>query len=415
MVECLNKANRLIARILICLSLSLAKSAYCQTETLTGVISLPVSMTSNDSEHKLTIDITEWDKDNAKVANATKLVDILPGSTSVNYQVDYPQPHKNNKVSLLIRCYLGCDFLDGLDSGSGLQDDGSFSSKHTLLPPELLLSEQNLQFPELPPSKTLKGAISLPASISRNENDIGVNVAITVSSSNYNAHFYFSHIEKVTIESGKTSVDYEIDYYLPSANNSIELEFYCGSNCAVLNPLRKGFTLRDDGSFTDNPYSENAMRVPASAFPKRLDFQIPESPTKKTLTGTFSLPDSIRVPKGGINISVAIAVLDKDGEPADVRRTTNLLVPHGSTKTSYELDYYLPKGSSQARLSFVCVWCNGFGNSKYLQKDGSYSQDHNSDPIPIEGLPEKVDYQYNGQEQYSLLVRFWWWVLSLGR
>lgn len=412
---CLNKTNRSIARSLICLSLLVAKSAYCQTETLTGTISLPVSMTSNDSKHALSIKITEFDKDNVEVATSSKLVDILPGSTSVNYQIDYPQPHKNNKVNLRILCYRGCDFLDSLYRGYKLQEDGSFSSKHTLVPPKLLLTEQNLQIPELPPSKTLKGTISLPASMSRNENDIGVNVAIKVSSSNYNAHFYFSHIEKVTIESGKTSADYEADYYLPSPNHSIKLEFYCGSNCAVLNPLRKRFTLLDDGSFTDNPYSENAMRVPASAFPKRLDFQIPESPTKKNLSGTFSLPDSIRVPKSGINISVAIEVLDKDGEPADIRRTTNLKVPHGSTKISYELDYYLPKGSSQARLSFICMWCNGFGNFKYLQKDGSYSQDHNSDPIPIEEFPEKVDYQYSGQEQYSLLARFWWWVLSLGR
>ena len=415
MAGCLNKANRLMARILICLSLLVAKSAYCQTKTLTGTISLPVSMTSNDSEHRLTIAISEWGKDNVKIARSTKSVDILPGSTSVNYQIDYPQPHKNNKISLLIHCYPGCDFLDGLDSGYVLQGDGSFSSKHTVLPPELLLSEQNLQFPELPPSKTLKRTISLPASMGPNENDVGVNVAIKVSSSNYNAHFYFSHIEKVTIESGKTSADYEIDYYLPSANHSIHLEFYCGSNCAVLNPLRKRFTLRDDGSFTDNPYSENTKRVPASVFPKRLDFQIPESPTKKTLIGTFSLPDSIRVPKGGIDVTVAIEVLDKDGEPADIRRTANLLLPHGSTKISYELDYYLPKGSTQARLSFVCGWCNGFGNFKYLQRDGSYSQDDSGDPIPIEEFPEKVDYQYDGQEQYSLLARFWWWFLNLAR
>ena len=417
MDRCLNKVNKSIARILICLSFLVAKSAYCQTETLTGTISLPVSMTSNDSRHKLKIDITESDKDNIEVANSTKLVDILPGSISVNYQIDYPQPHKNNKVNLLIRCYRGCDFLDGLYRGYKLQDDGSFSNKYTLVPPELLLSEQNLQFPELPPSKTLKGTIFLPDSMSRNENDIEVSAVLTVGSLNYNGPFYFSRSENITIKSGKTSADYKIDYY-SSENHSIELTFYCYSNCAAINPLIKRFTLQDDGSFTDNvPFKpvKNVKRIPASAFPKRLDFQIPQPPIKKTLTGTFSLPDSIRVPKTGISISVAIEVLDKDGEPADFRRETNLSVPRGSTKISYELDYYLPKGSSQARLSFACGWCNGFGNFKYLQNDGSYSQDDNSDPIPIEEFPEKVDYQYDGQEQYSLLARFWWWMLNFGR
>lgn len=417
MVGCINKASRLIARILICLSLLVAKSAYCQTETLTGTISLPLSMTSNDREHKLKIDITEWDKDNIEVATSTKLVDILRGSTSVNYQIDYPQPHKNNKVNLFIRCYRGCDFLNGLYRGYVLQEDGSFSNKHALVAPELLLSEQNLQFSELPPSKTLKGTISLPASVSRNENDIEVSVELVVGSSNYKAPFYFSRSENITIESGKTSADYKIDYY-SSENHSIELIFYCDSNCAALNPLRKRFTLQDDGSFTDDDAFtsvKKVKRIPASAFPKRQDFQIPKPTIKKTLTGTFSLPDSIRVPKTGMSISVAIEVLDKDGEPVDFRRETNLSVPHGSMKISYELDYYLPEGSTQARLSFVCGWCNGFGNFKYLQKDGSYSQDDNSDPIPIEEFPEKVDYQYDGQEQYSLLERFWWWVLSLGR
>jgi len=230
MVGCLNKANRLIARILICLLFLVAKSAYCQTETLTGTISLPVSMTSNDSEHKLKIDITEWDKDNVKVTESTKLVDILPGSTSVNYQIYYPQPHKNSKVGLVIHCYRGCGPLDGLSGRYVLQDDGSFSNddglssnKSVLVPPELLLSEKNLQLPESPPSKTLKGTISLPASMSRNENDIEVNIGITVSSSNYNGHFNSHHSENVTIKPGKTSVDYEIDYYLPSPNHSIQL------------------------------------------------------------------------------------------------------------------------------------------------------------------------------------------------
>ena len=184
MVGYLNKANRLIARILICLSFLATKSVYCQTEMLTGTISLPVSMTSNDSEHKLKIYIIESDKDNVEVAKSTKNVDILPGSTSVNYQIDYPQPHKNNKVKLLIDCYRGCGFFDGLGIGYVLQDDGSFSSEDAWVPPELLLSEQNFQFPELPPSKTLKGTISLPASMSRNENDVKVGVKIYVSSSN---------------------------------------------------------------------------------------------------------------------------------------------------------------------------------------------------------------------------------------
>ena len=414
---CLNKANKSIARIFICLSLLVAKSAYCQTETLTGTISLPVSMTSNNSKHRLSISITEYDKDNVEVSNSKKLVDILPGSTSVNYQIDYPQPHKNNKVNLLIRCYRGCDFLDGLYRGYKLQEDGSFSNKHALVAPELLLSEQDLQFPELPPSKTLEGTISLPASVSRNENDIEVIVVLTVGSSNYNTPFYFSRSENITIESGRTSADYKIDYY-SSESHSIELTFYCDSNCAAVNPLRKRFTLQYNGSFIDDgPFKtvKNVKRIPASAFPKRKDFQIPKPTLKKTLTGTFSLPDSIRVPKTGMSISVAIEVLDKDGEPVDFRRDTNISVPKGSMKISYELDYYLPEGSTQARLSIACVWCNGFGNSKYLQRDGSYSQDDNSDPIPIEEFPEKVDYQYDGQEQYSLLEWFWWWVLNLGR
>jgi len=359
--------------------------------------------------------ITEWGNNNAEVARSTKSIDILPGSTSVSYQINYPQPHTNNKVSLLIHCYPGCDFLDGLNSGYFLQGDGSFSGKCTLVTPELLLSEKDLQFPELPPSKTLKGAISLPASISRNENDIGVSVAIKVNSSKYNGHFSFSRFENVTIVSGQTSANYEIGYYLPSPNHRVKLTFYCGSNCAAVNPLRKRFALLDDGSFTDSPYRKDDKGIAASAFPTRLDFQIPKPPTKKTLTGTFSLSDSIDVPKGGISITVAIEVLDKDGEPADIRRTTNLRVPDGSTKISYELDFYLPKESTQVRLSFACIWCNGFGKYQYLQKDGSYSQDHNSDPIPIEEFPEKVDYQYDAQEQYSLLEWFWWWVLSLGR
>lgn len=414
MIGYINKANRLIVRILICLSFLVSTSAYCQTETLTGTISLPVSMTSNDNEHKLKIYIIESDKDNVEVAKSIKLVDILPGSTSVNYQIDYPQPHKNNKVKLLIHCYRGCDFMDGRLRQYGLQEDGSFSHKHTWVLPELLLSEQNLQFPELPPSKTLKGTISLPASMSRIENDIEMGVDINVSSSNYNGHFYFGRSENVTIESGKTSADYQIDYYLPSPNHNIQLRFFCSSNCAAANLLKKTFILLDDGSLTDRPFKK-VKRVPASVFPKRLDFQIPGAPIKKTLTGTFSLPDSIRVSKSGIIVSVAIEVLDKDGEPVDFRRTTTPEVPHGSTKINYELDYYLPKGSSQVRLGFLCGWCNGFGKFQYLQKDGSYSQDDNSDPIPIDGFPEKVDYQYDGQEQYSLIERFWWWVLNLGR
>ena len=82
------------------------------------------------------------------------------------------------------------------------------------------------------------------------------------------------------------------------------------------------------------------------------------------------------------------------GAPVYYRTGTHPDIPLGSTETNYELEYYLPEGSTEILLGFRCGGgCTGYITWNYLQKDGTFTQDPSFDRVPIDEFPLEFDLQ----------------------
>ena len=370
-----------------------------QTQTLSGTISLPASITSNEDDIKFYIYIEEYNSDSSRsfpgltrVSNESQSVVIPAGSTSTDYKIDFAQPAKNSQLRLLLSCVFKCETLGNRRIKLLLQNDGSISRRENLVPANQFPFEQNVQLPEPPPSKTLRGKISLPKSIKSNENDL--EFVINIEELRKNGGHVFVQQDIVTMRAGKASVRYKMDYFQPRESHNLKLSFYCKSGCTHVNPLNKVFVLQDNGSFKDAAYNQDSALIPVKKFPKKKNFKHPEPPKKQTLSGTVSLPDSITSNTKDRRVSIIMHVSGKGGAPVYYRTGTHEDIPLGSTETSYELEYYLPEGSTEILLGFRCGGgCAGFITWNYLQKDGTFTQDPSFDRVPIDEFPLEFDLQ----------------------
>ena len=383
--------------------------SQAQTQTLSGTISLPASFTSNEDDIQFYIYIEEFNPDGSpsagagagargiaglsvRVANESQSVVIPAGSTSADYKIDFAQPAKNSELRLMLSCVFKCETLGNRRIKLLLQNDGSISRRENLVPANQFPIEQNIQLPEPPPSKTLRGKISLPKSIKSNKNDL--EFVINIEELRKSGGHVFVQQDIVTMRAGKTSVRYKMDYFQPRESHNLKLSFYCKSGCTHVNPLNKVFVLQDDGSFKDAAYNQDSALIPVKKFPKKKNFKHPEPPKKQTLSGTVSLPDSITSNTKDRRVSIIMYVSGKGGAPVYYRTGTHEDIPLGSTETNYELEYYLPEGSTEILLGFRCGGgCAGFITWNYLQKDGTFTQDPSFDRVPIDEFPLEFDLQ----------------------
>lgn len=371
--------------------------------TLSGNVILPDGANLDDGDGlglEMEIVIREVSSSGSFLRSERVEITVPEGSPSQAYSLEYFAPLSTSRVSIAFFCNSICAGIDeNLSRLFFLQDDGSSATNSNTFGSGELPLVADLEFPGFPPIVTLSGTIELPEGVVSEGN---TSVRVELEENNQNGFFIRQSAKFIDLPNSTSEVTYNLEYFLPELDSELTLSFNCNLECInVDGGQQTRFYLQDDGSF-----GEELNSIAVSQLPEVLDFQFPDAPELRTLSGTISLPDGIVSQGNRVEITLIENFVDASS-PFRIQRFSDS-IPSNESELEYTIQYVAPEVGNEVSVEFRCsfncenIFLDSF-DSFYLQDDGGISFGFNR--VDALAVPTNLDFEFPTPSTLSGVIR----------
>ena len=377
-------------------NVGLLEAPNAAMQTIDVRVEIPDSFAA-DRVYRASVILDEFDDNGNFVSNIfDRTISIFTGSRSTSFSETF-ESLQSGRYRLTYVCVQDGNSCDGLlfDPVTTNGVDVSTEFPGILIPFDELPSSVTVTLLPEEQGTTISGNVSLPSgSVATNDVQISIFLLLAEDATSQNAT---GITETITIPSGSTSGEYQVDIPDTNLNDFVDFSIRCESNCEVADgDLSVRFVLQTNGTFLPDPGGFLNGRQPVANLPQVIDFQFPPI-TLSSVTGSIALPVGVQNNQN-VDIQVTYAEFAPNGNAVNIVQEV-FTIPSSADSVNYQLDYFTPSPTSEISFTIRCIEnCievdGGLGTTFRLQENGLDFGTDFSGGLLASNFPSTANFQF---------------------